>query len=107
MCVARLRIAIVAFPVLQMKLVKYLALRAPVCTEYNATTGAAINANFITGLQSPAGLVVAPVPEPSPWSMIAMGGVALLRNHAPEKTPHRIDILSEIHQAHIDLPSAQ
>ena len=46
--------------------------------EYDATTGAAINANFITGLQSPAGLVVAPVPEPSPWSMIAMGGVALL-----------------------------
>jgi hypothetical protein len=31
-------------------------------------------------------------------------GVA--RNNAPEKTPHRIEILSEIHRANIDLPSA-
>jgi PEP-CTERM motif-containing protein len=46
--------------------------------EYNATTGAAINANFITGLSEPAGLLVASVPEPSTWSMIAIGGVALL-----------------------------
>src|SRR5271165_395407 len=46
--------------------------------EYNATTGAAINANFITGLNQPTGLLVASVPEPSAWSMIAIGGVALL-----------------------------
>jgi hypothetical protein len=46
--------------------------------EYDATTGAAINANFLTGLNLPAGLLVASVPEPSPWSMIAVGGVALL-----------------------------
>ena len=46
--------------------------------EYDATTGAAINANFITGLNSPVGLAVASVPELSPWSMIAIGGVALL-----------------------------
>ena len=46
--------------------------------EYNATTGAAINASFITGLNGPAALVVVPVPEPSAWSMIAVGGVALL-----------------------------
>jgi hypothetical protein len=46
--------------------------------EYDATTGAAINTNFITGLNEPAGLAVATVPEPSPWSMIAVGGVALL-----------------------------
>jgi hypothetical protein len=46
--------------------------------EYNAATGAAINANFITGLNGPIGLAVASVPEPSTWSMIAIGGVALL-----------------------------
>jgi PEP-CTERM motif len=45
--------------------------------EYNATMGAAINANFfkVSGLD---GIAVAPVPEPSTWSMIAVGGVALL-----------------------------
>src|ERR1700730_6458916 len=46
--------------------------------EYNATTGAPINANLITGLRFPTGLAVAAVPEASPWSMIAVGGVALL-----------------------------
>ena len=47
--------------------------------EYNATTGAALNAGFITGLDVPTGLaVVSVVPEPSTWSMIAIGGVALL-----------------------------
>ena len=45
--------------------------------EYDATTGAAINTNLIT-LRAvfPNGL--ASVPEPSPWSMIAVGGVALV-----------------------------
>jgi hypothetical protein len=43
---------------------------------YNFNTGAAINASFIGGLSYPAGLAV--VPEPSAWSMIAVGGVALL-----------------------------
>jgi hypothetical protein len=46
--------------------------------EYDATTGAVINANFITGLTDPVDLVAAPVPEPSTWSMITVGGVALL-----------------------------
>jgi DNA-binding beta-propeller fold protein YncE len=46
--------------------------------EYDATTGAVINANFITGLIDPVDLVAAPVPEPSTWSMITVGGVALL-----------------------------
>jgi hypothetical protein len=46
--------------------------------EYDATTGAAINPNFITGLNYPIGLAVAPVPEPSTWSMIAVAGVVLL-----------------------------
>jgi hypothetical protein len=49
--------------------------------EYDATTGAPINANLVTGLEG-AGLAVAsvpaPVPEPSPWPMMAGGGVALL-----------------------------
>jgi hypothetical protein len=61
--------------------------------EYNATTGAPINADFITGLNSPAGLAVlvpAPVPEASPWSMIAGCGAALLgimlrKNTAPRR----------------------
>ena len=46
--------------------------------EYDATTGAVPNANFISkpsvGL---AGLPVSPVPEPSAWSMIGVGSVAL------------------------------
>ena len=46
--------------------------------EYDATTEDAINPNFVTGLDQPTGLAVASVPEPSPWSMIAVGGVALL-----------------------------
>ena len=49
--------------------------------EYDATTGATINATLIPGLAQgafPNGLAVASVPEPSPWSMIAVGGVALL-----------------------------
>ena len=46
--------------------------------EYDATTGAAINPDFITGLNQPYALAVAAVPEPSTWSMIAVGGVALL-----------------------------
>jgi PEP-CTERM motif len=37
-----------------------------------------INANFITGLYGPDGLAIGSVPEPSTWSMIAVGGVALL-----------------------------
>jgi hypothetical protein len=38
---------------------------AGIVGEYDATTGAAINASFITGLISPSGLAVASVPEPS------------------------------------------
>jgi DNA-binding beta-propeller fold protein YncE len=46
--------------------------------EYDATTGDAIKASFITGLNGPEALAVPSVPEPSTWSMIAVGGVALL-----------------------------
>jgi len=45
--------------------------------EYT-TSGATINASLIKGLSGPGGLAVGSVPEPSPWSMIAIGGVALL-----------------------------
>ena len=47
-------------------------------STYNATTGALINANFITGLNGAGFIAVASVPEPSPWSMVAVGGVALV-----------------------------
>ena len=49
-------------------------------SEYNATTGAVINADFITGLNTGPNslLVVSPVPEASPWWMMAGCGVALL-----------------------------
>jgi hypothetical protein len=46
--------------------------------EYDATTGDPINLSFITGLNFPQALAVASVPEPSAWSMITVGGVALL-----------------------------
>jgi hypothetical protein len=46
--------------------------------EYDANKGNVINANFITGLNGPIDLAVASVPEPSTWSMIAVGGAALL-----------------------------
>jgi hypothetical protein len=42
--------------------------------EYDATTGAAINANFITGLSGPGGLVVAsvtPALSPCPQSLFS------------------------------------
>jgi WD40 repeat protein len=55
------------------------ASNASLLSTYNATTGAVINANFITGLPSGAQFIaVASVPEPSPSSMIGVGGVALL-----------------------------
>jgi hypothetical protein len=47
-------------------------------SEYNATTGATINVSCITGLIFPQALAAASVPEPSTWSMIAVGSVALL-----------------------------
>lgn len=46
--------------------------------EYNASTERLIKADFITGLSGAVGLAVTPVPEPSTWSMIAVGGVVLL-----------------------------
>jgi hypothetical protein len=45
--------------------------------EYNLTTGT-FNSSLITGLNGPWGLAIASVPEPSAWSMIGVGGVALL-----------------------------
>ncbi len=49
-----------------------------VISTYNATTGALIKANFITGLNGAGFIAVASVPEPPPWSMVAVGGVALV-----------------------------
>jgi hypothetical protein len=46
--------------------------------EYDATTGAAINANFITGLSGPAELAVASVPEPSLLGSLALGSTAFI-----------------------------
>ena len=46
--------------------------------EYDASTGTAVNASLITGLNGPTGLAVGAVPEPSPWSTMACGGVVLL-----------------------------
>jgi hypothetical protein len=37
-----------------------------------------VNSDFITRIEFPNGIAVASVPEPSAWSMIAVGGVALL-----------------------------
>jgi hypothetical protein len=60
-----------------------------------------------SGLNQPTGLLVASVPEPSTWSMIAVGGVALLammhrRKHRIAKTFFLRSI-----KRNIDLSSAQ
>ena len=44
----------------------------------NVFPGTAVNASLITGLNGPTGLAVGAVPEPSPWSTMACGGVVLL-----------------------------
>ena len=41
--------------------------------EYDASTGALINANFITGLSLPQGLAISDVPEPSTWTLLLVG----------------------------------
>jgi len=45
--------------------------------EYNAVTGATINANLIPNLQHPAGFVVIPTPEPSGLVLLACGAAGL------------------------------
>ena len=47
--------------------------------EYSLTTGTAINSGFVTGLNTPDGIAV--VPEPSTWSIIAIGIGSLLVLH--------------------------
>jgi hypothetical protein len=54
--------------------------------DYDPSTGAAINANLITGLASPYENAVVAVPEPSTWSMIAIGAVSLLGMMRRKKT---------------------
>ena len=46
--------------------------------RYNATTGAVINASFISGLNGPAGLAIM-VPEPGTLGLGLLGGLVLLR----------------------------
>ena len=41
--------------------------------EYDASTGALIDANFVTGLDNPYGLAVSDVPEPSTWALLGSG----------------------------------
>jgi hypothetical protein len=60
--------------------------------EYNATTGAAIDPNFISGLNGPVVIIAPSVPEPSTWSLIALGGVALLGFILRRKKPHHVGI---------------
>ena len=48
--------------------------------EYNAVTGAAVNASLITGLNYPTEIVVAAVPEPATWAA-GVGVVLLLAFH--------------------------
>jgi len=44
--------------------------------EYNASTGATINASLITGFQDPQGIVFM-APEPATWIMLAIGAAAI------------------------------
>jgi hypothetical protein len=52
-------------------------------SEYNADTGALVNANFITGLNVPSEIAIEPgaVPEPSTWMLLVagLGALAYLR----------------------------
>jgi len=49
--------------------------------EYNAVTGATINASLISGIEGgfgvPTFIAISPVPEPGSWALLA-GGLALL-----------------------------
>ena len=45
--------------------------------EYNATTGAPINASLISGLNAPVDLAIGPVPEPSTIALAGLGATAL------------------------------
>ncbi len=56
--------------------------------EYDATTGAEVNASLITGFPEIAGLAVV-VPEPSTWMLLVTGASALLifRRRAPRFEP--------------------
>jgi len=47
-------------------------------SEYSTVTGNVINANFITGLTAPYGLVVATVPEPASGEMLIVGVLGLM-----------------------------
>jgi hypothetical protein len=45
--------------------------------EYNATTGAPINASLVTGLNGPGLFAVEDAPEPSTWALL-LGALGLL-----------------------------
>ncbi|HTU24897.1 MAG TPA: PEP-CTERM sorting domain-containing protein [Pirellulales bacterium] len=53
--------------------------------EYNATTGATINASLVTGLNDPQGLVYLPTPEPATWMMLVVGAAGLMAVAARRK----------------------
>ena len=52
--------------------------------KYNATTGVAINANFISGVVGPSSFALG-VPEPGSASLLMLGGATLMRRRREAK----------------------
>lgn len=52
--------------------------------EFDATTGAPVNATLISGLDLPSGVVV--VPEPSTWMVLTVGALVILIFHLASST---------------------
>jgi hypothetical protein len=55
--------------------------------EYDATSGATINASLISGFQDPQGIVYI-APEPGTWIMLAIGAAALLACGVRKRRSH-------------------